>query len=288
MVEPLDKIKAMLEPNEKLLKTISQQSGAVRKAKTVAITDKRFIIYEPKLFGAHYVHHEWLDVERVDFLEGATRSCIVFSLVGGGELMIGGLSKQKAPKFFSVAQEQQRIGYLERRRRTLEEDRAISGGADISVGTQPQTEGANIGKKIKQLKSLLEEGLITEEEFQQKKRKLLDQLEEDRAISGGADISVGTQPRAEGTIAQKIQELTLLLDARFITEDEFQQKKRKLLDQLTEDHAMSGGADISVGTQLQREGSVGQKIKELRLLLDAHLITEEEFQQRKQKLLDQL
>jgi hypothetical protein len=143
---------------------------------TAAITDKRLIICKKKFLGADYAHYDWLNIDKVNLREGMLKSCIEFRLLSGSSLVIGNLPKQEAFKFFSRAQERCRFGYAERRKQQLEEAKARSGGADITIGTQSQTKEESVYEKIKQLRTLLSEGLITEEEYQQKKKVLLDQF----------------------------------------------------------------------------------------------------------------
>ena len=88
-----------------------------------------------------------------------------------GSIIIGRLPKNQAKKIYSIAQEKEEEWLEKRRLRDIEETRAKSGASHIVVGKN--SEQINIKTKLLELKNLLKEDLITQDEYHRKKAEIL-------------------------------------------------------------------------------------------------------------------
>ena len=147
----------------------------------VLLTNKRFIIFRPKIMGMTFEDHVWREVANVHMSEqmlSATISCMV---VGGKKLEIDSIPKKQARKIYTYAQEVEERMHEERRLRSMEEKRAGAGGVVIqapmnlpqqSVAPPADDPMATLGK----LKQMLEAGFIEVSEYEAKKAEVLSKM----------------------------------------------------------------------------------------------------------------
>ncbi len=148
---------------------------------SVVLTNRRFFICHPKLFGRFdfedYIWRELYDAHlKEDFL-GAT---ITMQTTKGHRLCITRLPRAQARRIYAIAQKMEELVREERRRRKMEEERARSGGI-IFQGKEIQSGSIEAAsqdpvQKLKQLKEMLEAELITKNDYEKKKTELLSQM----------------------------------------------------------------------------------------------------------------
>ena len=107
---------------------------------------------------------------------------MVFGMMIAGGLIAGGVMAHYATKdhYKSMAREQEQQEQLQQAQAQAEEAERAAQAAQLQA-VQPQTSGPNENKddalhKLEKLGSLREQGLITEEEFQRMKSKLISSI----------------------------------------------------------------------------------------------------------------
>jgi ribosomal protein S19 len=150
----------------------------------IVITNKRFIMVHPSLFGMTFSDHPWREVQDVHMSEqmiGATLSCKTTS---GKTLVLDGIPKKQARRVYAYAQGVEEQAYDKRQQLELEKMRASAGGVVVhapaaATNQQPQPAAPTADDPLAalaQLKKLLSAELITEEEFGIKKAEILARL----------------------------------------------------------------------------------------------------------------
>lgn len=116
--------------------------------------------------------------------------------------------------------------------------------------------------KLKSLKELLDNGIISEEEYNAKKREFIPLSEE-------------AKPKAvdKTPTFKQLKEWKALVEIGILTEEEFNERKNNLLGLKTEEPSVND------------ESNKLTQIKELKNLVDAGVLTEEEFIEKKNELL---
>ena len=151
----------------------------------IVLTNKRFILVQPSLFGMQFQDHPWREVKDVHMSEqmiGATLSCTTTT---GKKIALESIPKKQARKVYSFAQGVEEQAYDKRQQLELEKMRASAGGVVVHApaavpaapAPQPATPPADDPlTALAQLKKLLAAELITEEEFAAKKTEILARL----------------------------------------------------------------------------------------------------------------
>jgi hypothetical protein len=149
----------------------------------VVLTTRRFIIYRPALFGrVRFEDYIWLDLHDAKLREDIVGATISMKTVSGASFFVDYLPKVQARRLYSIAQEMEEKVREERRLRDLQDKRAAAGGVVVHGGTtSPPTAALPVPaedpvQKLKQLKSMLDAGLITEAEYDSKKAEILSRL----------------------------------------------------------------------------------------------------------------
>lgn len=147
----------------------------------VLLTNKRFIIFRPKIMGMTFEDHVWREVANVHMSEQMLSATISCTIVGGKKLEIDSIPKKQARKIYTYAQEVEERMHEERRLRSMEEKRAGAGGVVIqapmsmpqqSVAPPADDPMATLGK----LKQMLEAGFIEASEYEAKKAEVLSKM----------------------------------------------------------------------------------------------------------------
>lgn len=159
----------------------------------IAITNKRIFFFTAANLGLSikFVDFVWKDVVEVKIKEELLGAVFSVKTLNGAETSVDFLPKVQARKLYQYGQEREQAEREERRQRDLEEKRAASGTihADLprftSTQSQPETVAPKpaeevkpdeLTSKLKKLKMLFDNGLITQEEYNQKKLDLLSEL----------------------------------------------------------------------------------------------------------------
>lgn len=169
----------------------------------IAITNKRILFFTPANLGLSikFVDFVWKDIVDVFTKEEIIGAIFSVKTVNGAEMGVDYLPKVQARKLYQYAQERKEAEREARRLRDLEEKRAESGAmqfeskgnfapvqepvvapalAPVTVHEEPVPTPApkadELTEKLKKLKTLFENNLISQEEYNQKKLELLSDL----------------------------------------------------------------------------------------------------------------
>jgi hypothetical protein len=194
----------LLTTGEEILYIAAQQKPVVNLLPDcIALTNKRLLFFTPANFGLSmkFVDFVWKDIIDVQIKEeilGAVFSC---KTTNGAEMGVDYLPKVQARKLYQIAQERKEEEREARRLRELEEKRASSGAVQFEAPgvhasyqpivpvvepepvhvpepvaakpAEPEEKPDQLTEKLKKLKALFDHGLISQEEYNQKKLDLL-------------------------------------------------------------------------------------------------------------------
>jgi hypothetical protein len=170
----------------------------------VALTNKRTLFFTPANLGLSikFVDFVWKDIVDVSIKEEIIGAIFSVRTTNGAEMGVDYLPKVQARKLYQYAQERKEEEREARRQRELEEKRAESGSFNFdtrnaarSVEPEHQPEPIapvqhetiappspvheepvikdELTEKLKKLRTLFDNGLISQEEYNQKKLELL-------------------------------------------------------------------------------------------------------------------
>ena len=181
----LKRVSQILTREEQILYVAVQNKPIVNiSPECVVLTNRRFIIYKPRMLGrAEFVDYIWRDLDDAHLKEGLMGARLEIRTVAGKLFSIEYLPKAQARRLYAIAQEMEEEVREERRNRVIEEKRAAAGGVIFQgqlpvAATQGTTESAadDPMQKLKMLKQMNDEGLITAEEFEKKKADILSRI----------------------------------------------------------------------------------------------------------------
>ena len=151
----------------------------------IAITNSRLIVLSRGVLGGFKMKDiQWKDLEdaqlKQNILSGMSGSNINFEHLNDsvGAMNVKGVPNAEASEIYSKAQTEEQAWEEKRRVREIEDVRAASGGTVIHTGAPNQASeqpgrGENILKQIEDAKKLLDQGVISDAEFQEMKAKIL-------------------------------------------------------------------------------------------------------------------
>ncbi|MGI4019933.1 MAG: PH domain-containing protein [Janthinobacterium lividum] len=155
----------------------------------VAITNKRIFFFTAANLGLSikFVDFVWRDVIEVKIKEELLGAVFSVKTLNGTETSVDFLPKIQARKLYQYGQEREQAEREDRRQRDLEEKRAASGTINTEMNRfapestftpKPvaETKPDELTAKLQKLKMLFDNGLITQEEYNQKKMQLLTEL----------------------------------------------------------------------------------------------------------------
>ena len=174
----LEKVKQILTSDETAQVIVMQQAIAGLKPDAVVLTNKRFILYHPGLFGqVKFEDALWRDLVDVKLSESLIGATLIFA-TASKTWTVDKLPKNEARRAYAVAQEREQEAIEIRRQRQMQEDQAKAG--HFVIGGMPQAAGATSAAtaddpmaKLTKLKNMLDAGLITQEEYDKKKADIL-------------------------------------------------------------------------------------------------------------------
>jgi len=178
-----ERVQQILTSEEEILALATQKRPLSNIAPdTAVLTNRRFIVYRPHILGrADFEDYIWRDLRDAVLKEGYLAATLSMTTVDSGELKITWLRKEDGRRVYAVAQEQEELVREERRYRDMEEQRAAAGGVVVhgssqKYGVQQQPESENHTEQLRQLKEMLDGELITQEEYDAKKKQILDEM----------------------------------------------------------------------------------------------------------------
>jgi hypothetical protein len=168
----------------------------------IAITNKRVLFFTPANLGLSikFIDFVWKDIVDVHTKEEIIGAIFSVRTTNGAEMGVDYLPKVQARKLYQYAQERKEAEREARRLRDLEQKRAESGSVQFETPSQPVSAAAvqaaaqtiepvetpkptpvvaevvkpdELTEKLKKLKTLFENGLISQEEYNHKKLDLL-------------------------------------------------------------------------------------------------------------------
>ncbi len=180
----------------------------------VALTNKRILFFTPANLGLSikFIDFVWKDIADVSTKEEIIGAVFSATTINGSEMGVDYLPKVQARKLYQYSQERKEAEREARRQRELEEKRAASGTfqydaagthkdgfvqAAVTPATLPQPavlpttpppvqqpvaeppvpqKPDELTEKLKKLKMLFDNSLISQEEYNQKKTELLSEL----------------------------------------------------------------------------------------------------------------
>lgn len=169
----------------------------------IAITNKRVLFFTPANFGLSikFVDFVWKDIVDVYTKEEIIGAIFSVKTTNGAEMGVDYLPKVQARKLYQYAQERKESEREARRLRELEQKRAESGSVQFETPSQavasqqinpptptvvpevkpepkpePVAQPDVLTEKLKKLRTLFDNGLISQEEYNQKKLELLSDL----------------------------------------------------------------------------------------------------------------
>ncbi|HTD40950.1 MAG TPA: PH domain-containing protein [Mucilaginibacter sp.] len=168
----------------------------------IALTNKRVLFFTPANLGLSikFVDFVWKDIVDVFTKEEIIGAIFSVRTTNGAEMGVDYLPKVQGRKLYQYAQERKEAEREARRLRDLEEKRAESGSINLAdhvntpaqpVAPTPEPQSApavaapsvqeapkqdELTEKLKKLKTLFDNGLISQEEYNAKKLELLSDL----------------------------------------------------------------------------------------------------------------
>jgi len=189
----LDAVQSLLIPGERLeCHAIQHRLFALtRRRLVVGATSGRLIAVQRGLISGFTTQDvRWQDLRDAQLQAGILGATLTVTadpgedLAGAGgstrRLRFGGLQKEQAKEVYRACQFQEQAWREKRRVRELEEMRARSGG--VHLGGMPGGGGAteDVGRspqaRLQRAREMLDQGLLTDAEFEQVKARILGEL----------------------------------------------------------------------------------------------------------------
>jgi Bacterial PH domain len=190
-------LRSLLIPGEELLTHAVQRRlfALTHRRVIVGATSGRLIFVERGLFGGYSPQDvRWQDLQDAQLRVGIFAGTLMVSVFGSADLAtaegprrvlrVDGLRKEQAQEVYRACQAQEQAWREKRRVRELEELRAKSGGINLGSGLgaaaaagAPADDGAHaLAGRLQRAKEMLQQGLLTDSEFEQVKARILSEL----------------------------------------------------------------------------------------------------------------
>jgi hypothetical protein len=189
----LTALHSLLIPGEELeTHAIQRRMFALTHRRTiVGATSGRLIVVTRGLFGDYTPQDvRWQDLQDAQLRVGVFGATLSASVHGTADLAtaegphrvlrVDGLRKDQAGDVYRACQAQEQAWREKRRVRELEELRAKSGGINLAGGAAPAAAGDDgsqaLAGRLQRAKDMLQQGLLTDAEFEQVKARILSEL----------------------------------------------------------------------------------------------------------------
>nr|WP_245546473.1 PH domain-containing protein [Frateuria aurantia] len=178
----------MLVPGESVrASTVQRRIFAITHRRALlAATTGRIIGMTRGLFGGFTpTDIRWQDVKDANIRVGIFSSSVIIrhltqpDLASGGVVVtyrIDGLRKAEAQEVYRMAQAQEQSWREKRRHRELEEMRAKSGGFQGGFGSSQPATDPDPAARLKNAKEMLDQGLISDSEYETIKARVIGEL----------------------------------------------------------------------------------------------------------------
>lgn len=174
-------VSKILTPNEELLYIAMQNATALALRKDAAVaTSNRIIFYDAQLLGrANFIDFHWQDVAEVKMQQGMLSSGLQVEVIDGRQAGVGNLDKDQARRLYGICHQMEQEWREKRRIREMEEARARAGGIYVPPPSAPSptaTAAEDPVEKLARAKAMLDQGLISETEYDTLKAKILSSM----------------------------------------------------------------------------------------------------------------
>lgn len=174
-------VSKILTANEEILYIALQNATALSLKKDAVIaTNNRIIGYRPGVLGrVSFTDYLWQDVLDVSMKQGILSTEFAIQTAAGTH-EVGSIDKDQAKRLYAIAQQMEQEWREKRRIREMEEARAKAGG--VYMGSVPGMVSSSSAPaddpavKLAKAKSMLDQGLISEAEYDSLKAKVLSEF----------------------------------------------------------------------------------------------------------------
>jgi hypothetical protein len=194
----INKLETLLVDNERL-EVLSVQVKCVpycrlQRRALVAATSQRLLIFKRRVLGGYRLGDlQWQDLGDASIEENhfpiILGSNLTVTMSGGTRVLVRGLGSEMATKLYARLQQHEQAWREKNRLRAMEVMRAKAGGVtvggnnmDAAVGevvpppaSSPQSTGDGL-EKIKQLKEMMDQGAISDTEYETLKAKIINAM----------------------------------------------------------------------------------------------------------------
>ena len=179
VIKVIERVSQILTEREELVYIAVQQRLILNWfPDCIVLTSQRMILYQPKILGrVDFTDYIWRHIHNTKLQENIFGATLSF-LAGDGTLVsLDCIPKEQARMLYRHAQAAEEATAEERRLRRMEEDRAKAGGVQImqQIGTGGPQPNDPV-QKLQQIKQLLEAGMLTQAEYDQKRAAIIAQL----------------------------------------------------------------------------------------------------------------
>ena len=146
------------------LQLSSLKKGCSQEVRGAVFTNKRIIFYKPKIFGIELKDFSWHDIRNINIKEGLLSGEIEFEMVGGLDSEILYMSNDTVQKMYTIVRD-----LVAKAHESMQQPHAIVQQASTSPHDDSMA-------KLKQLKEMLDIGLISQSEYDTKKADILSRM----------------------------------------------------------------------------------------------------------------
>ncbi len=180
-----EKVAQILTKDESITAVSTQKKPILNWTPDSAVlTNRRFIIYRPRVFNrVTFDDYIWRDLQDAKLVEGMFGATLTMKTATGRTISLDYLPKNEARRLYAIAQEMEEKVREERRIREMEETRAAAGGVVVQRPQEQVAVGSAVGQnsedpmqKLAKLKGMLDAGLISSEEYDNKKADILSRM----------------------------------------------------------------------------------------------------------------
>lgn len=180
-----EKVAQILTKDESITAVSTQKKPILNWTPDSAVlTNRRFIIYRPRVFNrVTFDDYIWRDLQDAKLVEGIFGATLLMKTATGRTISLDYLPKNEARGLYAIAQEMEEKVREERRIREMEETRAAAGGVVVQSPKEQVAVGSAVGRnsedpmqKLAKLKGMLDAGLVSSEEYDNKKSDILSRM----------------------------------------------------------------------------------------------------------------
>jgi hypothetical protein len=153
----------------------------------IIVTERRLIIYRPKLLGRFdFQDFLWFDLYNAHFKQNLLGAVFWAQHVSGQVISMDYIPRQAAQELYRIAQEREEQARIRRHNLQLETARAGAVNVNVQTNIPAPTPAApapaatsnpdDLLKRLETLKSMLNKGLISPDDFERRKQELLAQI----------------------------------------------------------------------------------------------------------------